>query len=217
MVYNRYPYKTIRKIMAESLLEYVKELNVNRETLLTLDGAVYRNTILSKMMEKDENIETIYKDEVWARKVSQGLVGGIIYIDEYLDKMLKDVMFDFNDDHYDLIEVFRDWEEKTEDFKMATVYAEELISEDDYQKAEKEFKELLKEYAAENNLSPLRAKLTLPSFDNIFDKIGWLEHELDKKTIDDFIEEVKDEVDTEIILREPNDAEIKKGNFDKRV
>jgi hypothetical protein len=176
--------------MSDSLLEYVKELNEDRSKLLSLDDVIYRSNILEKMRNKDENIKEMYADKLWAEKITkQGMT--IILIDEYLEKMLRDIMDTFNEEN-DFIDMFKEWEGASEEFKMANVYAEELVTEEEWDEGVEKFNNLLKIYADKTGLSGLRAKLKMPPFDNVFDKIEWLEHEMDTTNIDEILKEAID-------------------------
>jgi len=193
---QRYPYEKIQKTMKDALLEYVKELNEDREKLLSLDDASYRNNIFNKMKNNDENIEKIFPDKMWAETLTQGNQT-VVLLDEYLEGILKKIMDEFNFDHPEFLGVYKEWDENSETFQMANVYVEELITEEEWDKGVEEFKNLLKIYADKFGLSPLRAKLKMPPFDNVFDKVDWIKHELDETTIDDALEEAKPDVEVE--------------------
>jgi hypothetical protein len=196
-IIERYPYKTIKKVMKDSLLEYLDTLNANRDILSDLTGSVYRNTVLTNMKEKDEHIKELF-DTPWADNIKDPIMGTEItmIISSYLEDMLKDLMDDINENHAEFMDVFNDWEKRREGFNMALVYAEELITEDEYENAMAEYKALLKKMADKEGLTLFQMKRKMPPFDNPFDAITWLEHKMDVETIDDFIENPEEDEST---------------------
>lgn len=190
----RYAYKSIEASMREALTEYLTELKEKPELLDDLKEEVYRNTILSKMMKNDENIAKMYEDKSWMKIVEPAPGFLIDEVDEYLENMLKEIMTYINEERADeFIEVFKLWEEKQENFKMAMVYAEELMTEDEYQSAMNEYKSKLKELADIRGLSTFQLKRQMPPFQNPLDAIDWIEDEMDNETIDDCLENPEEE------------------------
>ena len=190
----RYAYKSIEASMREALTEYLTELKEKPELLDDLKEEVYRNTILSKMMKNDQNIAKMYEDKSWMKIVEPAPGFLIDEVDEYLENMLKEIMTYINEERADeFIEVFKLWEEKQENFKMAMVYAEELMTEDEYQSAMNEYKSKLKELADIRGLSTFQLKRQMPPFQNPLDAIDWIEDEMDNETIDDCLENPEEE------------------------
>ena len=190
----RYAYKSIEASMREALTEYLTELKEKPELLDDLKEEVYRTTILSKMMKNDENIAKMYEDKSWMKIVEPASGFLIDEVDEYLENMLKEIMTYINEERADeFIEVFKLWEEKQENFKMAMVYAEELMTEDEYQSAMNEYKSKLKELADIRGLSTFQLKRQMPPFQNPLDAIDWIEDEMDNETIDDCLENPEEE------------------------
>ena len=190
----RYAYKSIEASMREALTEYLTELKEKPELLDDLKEEVYRNTILSKMMKNDENIAKMYEDKPWMKIVEPAPGFLMEEVDEYLENMLKEIMTYINEERADeFIEVFKLWEEKQENFKMAMVYAEELMTEDEYQSAMNEYKSKLKELADIRGLSTFQLKRQMPPFQNPLDAIDWIEDEMDNETIDDCLENPEEE------------------------
>ena len=190
----RYAYKSIEASMREALTEYLTELKEKPELLDDLKEEVYRTTILSKMMKNDENIAKMYEDKSWMKIVEPAPGFLIDEVDEYLENMLKEIMTYINEERADeFIEVFKLWEEKQENFKMAMVYAEELMTEDEYQSAMNEYKSKLKELADIRGLSTFQLKRQMPPFQNPLDAIDWIEDEMDNETIDDCLENPEEE------------------------
>jgi hypothetical protein len=193
-IIERYRYATIKKIMKESLLEYLEELKNNNDLLNELNCSSYRENIINKMKSKDENILKIYEKVIWSIEIVSQMGQHITMIkEEYLEDMLKVVMNDINMNHSEFIDVFSEWENRQEGFYMALVYAEELLTEEEYNNALAEYKKLLKEMAEREGISTFELKRKIPPFESPLDGVEWLKNQRDKEDIDDCLENPDEE------------------------
>ncbi len=187
----------IERIFVDAIKEVVEKIQDDMKILDDFNVLLYRNQIQDIVMEKSEYLKKMFKGDIWAKFISTGNAIPVLFIDSRLENIFKRAMEYFNEENQHLMHVFKTWEEKHDNFKMASVYAEKYMGEEEYIGYEEKFKKLINDYAKKLGISKFRAKLEMPPFDNIIDKIEWLEKELDDVKTSDIVKDIK--IDTEAI------------------
>lgn len=203
----------VERIFVDAIKEVVEQIANDMTRLDDMNEAKYRNMIQEIVMENDEYLKKMFDGVTWATYVDTGGPIPVLHIAKELEDLLKRAMIHFNDENQELIYVFKEWEEKHKNFIMASVYAEEYMSDEEYANYETRFKALLDRFAESLGLTKFRAKMQLPPFDSIIDKVEWLEEKLDGEKAEDIIKDV--EIDKDAIDRgeaKENESFVDRGH-----
>ena len=183
MSITRYPYKKLVKKMLEAVTEFVDAALKIKSTEPFIHPSAFRKSLYPLFLEKDEVFKELFDKVEWVSldpvgEFPDGTVAAVPRYDGYLEGLFDAAMEEYCETQQETIKKINDMMSEVEGFNLASFKMELLYTDEEYQAAKIKAKELMKEYAEQNNFSIIKARLQIPSFADPHDLVEWLEKEL---------------------------------------